>query len=373
MIRDRFLYLQIFIIFAFLTTGPLASENDIAIGRIDKTSGEVTIMRAGHEKINGEEGLSLFPGDYILTGEGAMVWFSLKNTGHFRLGEEAEVAIDELSVSDPNERQSVLRLVLGYVRTKIGEVKGGTVAFELHTPVCIVGIRGTEFDTVVSVDSTSVFTVDDGVVELEVDGAKIVLEEGKMTQVDVDGKPGVPGNAIPMEERDWQAWREDRNRMLLINMPKIASKFRNRFEKAFIRSEGYTDRVKVKNNDIIMAIQAIREARRIGDREGAERALGRLKEEVRTYRIMVETFRKALNRVQMMGRLSYRMENFASKNQRHFSEQDLAFINLDLEAISKKRDQLRIMYLKTVMDIRQTFKALKVLKRQIEGLRRKQG
>jgi hypothetical protein len=74
-----------------------------------------------------------------------------------------------------------------------------------------------------------------------------------------------------------------------------------------------------------------------------------------------------------MKRPSCRLENFADKNKEHFDERGTAFINFDFETISEKREQLRIMGLKTVMDIRQTFKALEVLKRRIKGLKRRKG
>ena len=352
-----------------ITTSQQVNGEEISVGKIDKIEGEVTILRTDGKEIAGEVGLSLFPGDQITTGEGGMVWFSLQQGGQFRLGEEAQASIDELSASEEEDDQPTLRLVLGYLWSKIRKLKEKPPSLVLHTPTVIVGVRSTEFDTVVSLDGTSVITVDEGSVEVEAEDEKIILEKGRMAEVEAEVKPAPPIQAIPKEKRDWQAWRKKRIKKLFKNLPQKAPKFRKRFEMAVTLSTKFTSRIKEASDRINEAIEKIRQAKRDKDRKKAVQLMRRLRERVQSFKVMVDKFRRTFNRLRVMGRLSHRVEKFVAKNKEHFSEQDLAVIESNLSIISQKRKQLKEIFQQTVFKIRQTFRELRELKKEIKRKR----
>ena len=197
-----------------LLIGQSVSAGDISVGQIQEVKKPVTIVRGDGQKVTAEEKLPLFAGDQILTGKAGSVRFTIENGGEFRLGEEAQASVDELSSRDATESPPKLRLVLGYLWSKIIKIKGGKAAFEVYTPTAIAGIRGTEFETVVSLDAGTVVTVDEGTVEVSNDEGSITVDQGKMTQVELDGKPSTPTAAIPKDQRDWKAWRNKRIKRL---------------------------------------------------------------------------------------------------------------------------------------------------------------
>lgn len=226
----------------FFMTGGQAAGEEIPIGKIDKIKGPVNVTRSDGREIKASEGLSIFPGDQVVTGKGGMVWFSFQQGNQFKLSEESQVSIDELSGRDSEDSQPVLRLALGYLWSRIQKFTGGTRRTVLHTPTAVIGVRGTEFDSVVSLDGTSVVAVDEGSVEVEAEEEKAILDQGKMTQMEVGVKPSAPVQATPKEKRDWQAWRRERVKGLFKHLPVMAPKFRKRFERGTDRFTGFTDK-----------------------------------------------------------------------------------------------------------------------------------
>jgi hypothetical protein len=88
---------------------------------------------------------------------------------------------------------------------------------------------------------------------------------------------------------------------------------------------------------------------------------------------MVSKFRDGLNRVRVVGRLTFRIEGFVKKNRARFSEADLASIETHLGAIALKRKDLREKGRETVFTIRKTFKELRQLRQEIRGSGRPRG
>ena len=356
-------------LFVFADKRPVMA-NDIPIGEINETRGPVTIVKEDGREIRAERGSFVFPGDQITTGKGGMVWFSFQNGDRFRLYEEAQVSLDELSSPEMDDHRPVMRLVLGYLWSKIKKLRAGPARAVIHTPTAIIGIRGTEFDTVVSLDATSVITVDEGTVEVEAQEEKTVMGEGKMMQVEVDKKAGPPVEAVAKDKRNWQEWRRKRIRMLFENLPQKAPKFRRRFEKGVNRFSRFTARVRENSRRVSSKVEKIRQARIHKDRKQALQLVKELKIDLQRFKKKVAMFRKALNRVRVMGKLSHRLEMFVANNMARFSERDYAAVNLHLSAISGKRDQLRTTARDTIMSIKQTFRELRQLRDETRRGRR---
>jgi hypothetical protein len=336
-----------------------AAANKTPVGEITETRGPVQIIRDDGRETRAEKGTPLFSGDQITTGKGAVVWFSFQQGDQFRLSEEAHASIDELSGNELDGHMPVLQLALGYLWSKIQKLRGELHRTVVHTPTAVLGVRGTEFDTVVSMDATSVITVDDGTIEVETEDEKTLVGKGKMTQVELDKRPTIPTRAIPKARRDWQAWRKRKVKRLLKDLPQKAPKFREKFETRVDLFSQFTTRIRNTSAKIDTTIEQIRQARIQRDRQKALESLSRLKAQAKRFKKMVARFRKVLNRVRVMGRISHRVEKFASKNKERFSAQEFAVIEFNLMAISEKRTQLKTFTKETVCTIRETFRKLR--------------
>jgi hypothetical protein len=336
-----------------------AIADEMPVGEITEIRGPVEVVKDAGQQIRAEKGTPLFPGDQIITGKGGMVWFSFKQGDQFRLGEDAQVSIDELSGPEMEDHQPILQLALGYLWSKIQKLRGELDRTVVHTPTAVLGVRGTEFETVVSLDATSIVTVDDGIVEVEAEDEKTLVNEGRMTEIELDKKPTAPVNALPKEMRDWEKWRKRRIKRLFKYLPQKAPMFRERFEMRVDRFSQFTARIRESSTQIDATIEKIRQARIHRDRQKVVASVSELKIQVKRYKHMVWKFRKALNRVRVMGRLSHRLEKFVSNNQERFSAQEFAAINSHLSAVSEKRDQLKTVVRNTVISIKGTFKKLR--------------
>jgi hypothetical protein len=316
--------------------------------------------------MRGEAGLSLYAGDQITTGKAAEVRFVLPPGRQFRLGPEAQVSIDELSSSgEGDDEQPALRLVLGYLWSKIERLKGKPAAFELHTPTAVLGLRGTEFDTVVSLDATSLVAVDEGKVEVDADGASVLLEQGKMTEVEFEEKPSPPSPAISKEARDWQAWREKRVEETLQKLPRMAPRFRHRFEQAALRSGNFAETVEIKGDTLRKTMQEVRAARQSRDRVRARDSMDRLREQTVEFKNMAARFRQGLNRFRVMGRLSIRLDHFVRENRSRFPERQLTFIQAQFAAIAEKREEVRESHRKAISTIQGVFRDHKAFREEM--------
>ena len=101
--------LPLTLILIFMSLGQVSGK-EIPVGEINKISGLVSVVKSDGREVTATEGLSIFAGDRIVTGKGGTVWFSLQQGRHFRLGEESQVSVDELSGHDSEDSQPVLIL-----------------------------------------------------------------------------------------------------------------------------------------------------------------------------------------------------------------------------------------------------------------------
>jgi len=238
---------------------------------------------------------------------------------------------------------------------------------EVHTPTAVLGVRGTEFDTVVSLDGTSVITVDEGSVGLDAEDKTLVLTEHKMAQVEIAAKPTPPEPAIPKEKRDWEAWRKIRMKKFSHKLPQLAPRLCATYQRAANRFTRFTTKVQVASHRVTAAIEDVHKARRDRDRQRFAQSVERLKAQMPEFKRMVANFRRALNRAYVKGIISYRIEQFVIQHRERFSEQEIATIESNLAVIAQKRMQMKHRARQTIASIRRTFKELKELR---IGLRR---
>ena len=103
-----------------------------------------------------------------------------------------------------------------------------------------------------------------------------------------------------------------------------------------------------------------------GDRQKFIQSARQLKRQVHHFKIMAFGFRRGLNRVMVLGKLSYRIERFTARNSKRFSDEELATIESNLSIVSQKRVEIKSISRKIILTIRQTFRELMELRREIK-------
>jgi len=68
----------------------------------------------------------------------------------------------------------------------------------------------------------------------------------------------------------------------------------------------------------------------------------------------------------VLGKLSYRIETFTARNSKRFSDEELATIESNLNIVSQKRVEIKSISRKIIITIRQTFRELMELRREIK-------
>jgi hypothetical protein len=86
-------------------------------------------------------------GDTLRTGPSAAVKILLVDDTLLSIGEDTEVVIDSMLVGPAATGEaSVLQLLRGQMRARVGEAFGGPTRLEVHTPTAVAGVKGTEFE-----------------------------------------------------------------------------------------------------------------------------------------------------------------------------------------------------------------------------------
>ena len=349
-------FIVLFLI-AFLSTAVNVSGNELQVGSIISVSGSVAVVKDDDVELKAKKDLPLFEGYRITTEKGSYVVFSLENVGRFHLDEEAEAAIDELSSEKDDGWHPVLRLVIGFLRSQVSDLKSEEGI--LHTPTAVLGVRGTEFDTVVSIDATTAVAVDNGAVQIESDGEKVVLEKGRMVELDIDERISPVTQAPARENRRWGEWRNKKAEAFLKRLPSKAPVYTKRFEKRSSRFIEFAARIKDTSLSIFGIIEKIEQAKRQKKRKALRNLRRKLVVETASFIKMSMAYRRAQNRLRTMGEMSVRMERFVEKNKGGFSSNDLKTIQSNLKTVSDKRKILAATARETTALIRKTMKDLK--------------
>ena len=363
-----------FLFLAFLVPG-VASPSRAGVkpvGTVTEVTGTAALTRSDGQESEAKKGLALFPGDMITTGEDGVVSFVFNGGDSFRLNEDSHVALDELSSSE-EDTPPVLRLSLGFLWSRIKVFVRENTRQVIYTPNAVLGVRGTEFDTVVSEDSSSVITVDAGSVEVETEEARLMVEQGQSTEVDPDEKILPPSGAVPRDQRDWRKFRRERAEKLIRGLPHKAPRIRKRFERDVDRYLRFTDRIHSSADRISSHLTRFYDASEKKDRKATRRQLKKIKSEEQKFRPMVIQFRKAFNRVKAIGKNAFHVKQVFLKNRDRYSSTELAVIEPNLVAVAEKLGELRKTSDRTIAEIRRTYRNLNELRGLMEKRRSGRG
>ena len=151
-------YYQALIVTAFccLAQSSLAE----GVGFISSLDGEVLIRPAQATAFSSAQlDREVFIGDVIRTESESFVKVLLADDTTLTIDEKTELVVNRYFLGNqvPTE-QSILRQIGGALRVLVGESFGGPNRVELHTPTAVIGVKGTEYFSLVVRGANQVIT-----------------------------------------------------------------------------------------------------------------------------------------------------------------------------------------------------------------------
>ena len=340
---------------------PPSGADMSTLGAIQDIQGSVTVTREDGREIPGRAGLELLPGDTLTTGEDGVVGFAFHSGDRFRLNEDSQVSLDELS-SDDGETPPLLRLALGFLWAKVSPHIIGGSREVVYAPTAVCGVRGTEFDVVVAEDSASALAVDEGTVEIEVDGESRLVHEGQGTEVDALERIQPTQRAVPRDQRDWKGFRRKRVLRLIERLPEIAPVIRKRFERGVERYVRFTEDVRESAGSLQALLDELKAARAGNDRKAGRSLLQKIRTERDRFVPKARKFRMAFNRMRVMGRNTHHVTRVYQNNRERYRPEERAVIEPNLKAVAESLRTLRRSSRQTVTEVREVFRELRALR-----------
>jgi len=131
-----------------------------AVGRFTLVKGQVDVLKGGKvPAIAAKVQDGVEPGDVIRTKSGAKAQLSMVDASIITLAPESRLAVAEFQYNPvQGERRAVLRLLRGLVHTVVNRViKTEEPDFLMETHTATIGVRGTDWYTLLGPNSTGVY------------------------------------------------------------------------------------------------------------------------------------------------------------------------------------------------------------------------
>ena len=200
----------VMLIAGLITVGTVAAQ-DAEVVYVDYP--EVEIKRPGGATILADFGDELAAGDSVITTRFGEAELELADGGSVSIARDTVYQIQKVGAQ--NESQTVMSVALGAVRFRFNTIAGRSEP-SVGSPTAVAGVRGTEFTTYVAADGSTVFVVEEGLVDVSAEGAQVQLVAGQGVEVAAGERPGEPFDAI---ERafDFEQYNDERIAVLLEN------------------------------------------------------------------------------------------------------------------------------------------------------------
>lgn len=161
-----------------IKNGKVDVKNADVAGFVIAARGKVTATNAaGSERVLTRRA-KFYSNEVIKTGEKSIAQLRFKDRALMRLKPKSELNISEYhfgGAEDPKNR-SIMKLVSGGFRTISGSIgKANKSAYRVNTPAASIGIRGTDYEVVISIDGMVLAAVWGGGISLENEQGSIDL------------------------------------------------------------------------------------------------------------------------------------------------------------------------------------------------------
>jgi len=152
---------------------PVTLSEGVRVVRVVETSGDVSVFRDDvGQGISAVQGMNLSGGDGFGTGTDAGALLGLDDDKSLQMGESVRMKVASL-VGDALRNGTVIQLEKGTVLFRIKKKLAPGESFEVKTPTCVMGVRGTRFFVSVEDGVTRI-----GVFEGRVEALPLNVEAG---------------------------------------------------------------------------------------------------------------------------------------------------------------------------------------------------
>lgn len=169
-----------------------------SVGKFTEIRGNVSLTRAKATSTpKAEDAIQLK--DLISTGERSRAKLLLGDDSLLSVGQKSKLEITRFLV-ERNKRTSILSLRTGTMYTKVARRFEQDSTFEVHAPMAVAGVRGTEFLTVISENPGATFyalTEAITVVNPAFPAQIVTVAAGQFTTVALGAIPAIPAAFTP--------------------------------------------------------------------------------------------------------------------------------------------------------------------------------
>jgi len=184
---------------ATLEAGAEASTADTATtqaaGKVSRLLPQVQIDRAS-QHIVAQVSSGLYWNDELRSGPAGRAHITLKDGSQLNLGSDSALRILR---NDAQAQQTSLDLIMGRVRGKITKLSRPDGAFEIHTPMGIARIVGTDLSLAVTNEYTELMVFEGAVRFTTLSGQAILVPAGKMIRISKAGTVDGPSDFAPQD------------------------------------------------------------------------------------------------------------------------------------------------------------------------------
>jgi ferric-dicitrate binding protein FerR (iron transport regulator) len=179
-------------ILVFLLATFLSAEN---AGKLIAFSGQVTLTKVGTKEslVLKNKNSSLSYGDVLVTSKGAKAQIELQNGESILLKENTRLELGGKATKN--------RMIIDAGEFLIGLKKklGKDESFEVVTPACVTGVRGTVFWGLSDADKSSTYAALDHDIEIKAAGKSLILKPGQKIKIEFGKAPGLAEEAkVPL-------------------------------------------------------------------------------------------------------------------------------------------------------------------------------
>jgi hypothetical protein len=157
-----------------------AAAQGASIGQIIWTKGVVQATQPAGTPRTLQRRSAIYEHDVITTGKDGSGEMTFADSTLVALNPDTEMKVDtyKYNKADPAQDKSVMSLVKGGFRTITGAIpKENPDAYKITTPVATIGVRGTQYATVLSPTKGLLVRIESGTIEVTNDAGKIELHK----------------------------------------------------------------------------------------------------------------------------------------------------------------------------------------------------
>ena len=166
-----------------------------AAGQLTRLQPQVQIDR-GSEHIVASVADRVFWNDGLRSGPTGRAHVTLKDGSQLNLGSDSSMRILQ---HDAQAQQTSLDLALGRMRGKITKLTRAGSKFEVHTPLGVAGLVGTDFSLLVTNDYVELMVFEGSVRFTNVNGQAVTVTAGNKLRISRDGVFAGPTATTPQE------------------------------------------------------------------------------------------------------------------------------------------------------------------------------